>query len=161
MIDDVSGARSRRPASSGAGIADLEGSSGCRGSLDPAVCITLAGRAAGRSGPRVAPGRARPARVAGGAVAGFGPGGGTVGAGFVTGNGAARGARATASTGGGADCDCGEEQGDEESAHTRELSAKEGQSLRREGSARAGPLGPNLCVTVCALPPQIRTASVW
>jgi hypothetical protein len=81
VIDHVTGTCARSPASGRARMAALEGSPRRRISLDPAVGVALAGGAAGRSGPGVAPG---PTRVAAGTVADFA----TVGAGFATSNGA-------------------------------------------------------------------------
>ena len=121
MIDDVTGARARSPTSRRAGITPLERSPRRRVPLDPAVNVTLAGRALRRSGPSVAPAYAGPTRVAGGTVAGFGACLASSGAGFAPGNAAARTATPA---GGGAECDGGENQGDEKSAHTQGLSAE-------------------------------------
>ena len=123
MIDDVTGASTRSPAGGRAGMAALEGSPNCRVPFDPAVCVALAGGAARRNGPGVAHCYAGPTGVVGRTVAGFGPGGAAVGARFATGNGATRGAGVLSLTGGWAGCDGGEEQGEEESAHTRVISA--------------------------------------
>jgi hypothetical protein len=73
-----------------------------------------------RSGKSVVLVCAAPTRAAGGAVAGFGAGFTSVGARFATGTGAA-GAATPAD--GGAGCHGSEDEGYEESAHTRGLSA--------------------------------------
>jgi len=120
VIDDVTWTRSRSPAGRRAGITSLESFARRRVPHDPTVCVALARRTAGRSGPGVAPGYTGSTRVAGRTIADFGACFASAGAGFAAGNAAARTA---APAGGGADYAGGEDQGDEESAHTRRLSA--------------------------------------
>jgi hypothetical protein len=147
VIDDVTGARAGRPAGGRAGITSLEGSPRRRVPLDPAVCVALAGRATGRSGPGVGPGGAGSIRGARGTVAGFGAGFAAMGARFAAGNGSARSAGALTLARGGPDCDDGEYDGYEESAHTQGLSAEYGNCLR-EGPL-AGGLGKCVAFTPC------------